>query len=149
MYLSDFAPNASEWMDTVMTKNQLKNDNIMFKFEYIVNGNSNNFYLDNIMIGEESDLMIIENTSSARVSVYPNPTDGKAFIELNNLAYKEVEVKFVNILGAEIIHLFSGEIESNYYKINNIDLSHLETGIYFVKVVADGDIIMTDKLILK
>ena len=149
MYVTNFSPNASEWMDTVMTKTQLKNDNIMFKFEYVINGSSNNFYLDNIMIGEESDLMIIENTPSARLSIYPNPTDGNTFIELNNLADKEVEVKLVNILGAEIMHLFSGEIESNYYMINNIDLSHLETGIYFVKVVADGDVVMTDKLILK
>jgi len=149
MYLSNFAPNASEWMDTVMTKTQLKNDNVMFKFEYVINGSSNNFYLDNIMIGEESDLMMLQNVTSARVSIYPNPTDGKTFIELNNLANKNVEVKLVNILGAELMHLFSGEIVSNYYMINNIDLSHLETGIYFVKVVADGDMVMTDKLILK
>ena len=150
MFISNFVPNSSEWMDTVMTKNQLVgNDNIMFKFEYVINGSSNNFYLDNIMIGEESDLMIVENTTSARVSIYPNPTDGNAFIELNNLADKLVEVKLVNILGAEVKHLFSGELVSNYYMINNIDLSDLETGIYFVKVVADGDIIMTDKLILK
>ena len=47
------------------------------------------------------------------------------------------------------MHLFIGEIISNYHSINDIDLSHLETGIYFVKVVADGDIVMTDKLILK
>ena len=149
LYLSNFSPNASEWMDTVMSKNQLKNDNVMFKFEYVINGSSNNFYLDNIMIGEESDLMIVENITSTRVSIYPNPTDGQAFIELNNLANKEVEVKLVNILGAEIVQLFSGEIVSNYYMIDDIDLSHLKTGIYFVKVVADGDIIKTDKLILK
>ena len=149
MYLSDFSPNASQWMDTVVTKNQLKDDNIMFKFEYFINGNSNNFYLDNIMIGEESELMMVGNTTASRVSIYPNPTDGKTFIKLNNLKNIDVEVKLVNILGAEIMHLFSGEIVSNYYMINNIDLSHLETGIYFVKVVADGDIVMTDKLILK
>ena len=150
MYISNFSPNSSEWMDTVMTKNALVgNDNIMFKFEYVVNGSSNNFYLDNIMIGEESDLMIAENITSARLSIYPNPTDGKTFIDLNNLANKEVEVELINILGAEIMHLFSGEIVSNYHKINDIDFSHLETGIYFVKVVADGDVVMTDKLILK
>jgi hypothetical protein len=149
MYISSFTPNASEWMDTVMTKSQLKNDNIMFKFEYVVNGSSNNFYLDNIMIGKEADLMIVETATSARVSIYPNPTDGQAFIELNNLADKNVDVKLVNILGAEIMHLFSGDVVSNYYMINDIDLSHLETGIYFVKVVAGGDVIMTDKLILK
>ena len=101
------------------------------------------------MIGEESDLMIIENTSSARISIYPNPTSGMTFFKLDNLADKEVEVKLVNILGAEIMHLFSGEIVSNYHSINDIDLSHLETGIYFVRAVVDGSVIVTDKLIVK
>lgn len=149
IYITNFKPTTDEWNDTVMTNNQLKNDNIKFKFEYVTNGIANNFYLDNIEIGEAATLMLPNSTIASRVSIYPNPTDGKTFIELNNLANKQIEVKLVNILGAEIMHLFSGEIVSNYYMINNIDLSHLETGIYFVKVVADGDIVMTDKLILK
>ena len=152
LYSTNFKPTTDEWSDTVMTKNQLKNNNIKFKFEYVTNGNANNFYLDNIKIGEAATLMLpnsIIASPASRVSIYPNPSDGNTFIELNNLADKEVEVKLVNILGAEIMHLFSGDIESNYYVINNIDLSHLETGIYFVKVVADGDIVMTDKLLLK
>ena len=149
MYITNFKPTADEWNDTVMTNNQLKNDNIKFKFEYVTNGNANNFYLDNIEIGEAATLMLPNSTITSRVSIYPNPTNGETFIELNNLAYKEIDVKLVNILGAELMHLFSGEIVSNYHMINNIDLSHLETGIYFVKVVADGDIVMTDKLILK
>ena len=148
-YATNFKPATDEWNDTVMTKNQLKNDNIKFKFEYVTNGNANNFYLDNIKIGEAATLMLPNSAIASRVSIYPNPTDGNTFIELNNLVNKEVEVKLVNILGAEIMDLFSGEIVSNYYMINNIDLSHLETGIYFVKVVADGDVIMTNKLILK
>ena len=149
MYITNFKPTVDEWNDTVMTNNQLKNDNIKFKFEYVTNGNANNFYLDNIEIGEAATLMLPNSTITSRVSIYPNPTNGETFIELNNLANKEIDVKLVNILGAELMHLFSGEIVSNYYMINNIDLSHLETGIYFVKVVADGNIVMTDKLILK
>ena len=149
MYITNFKPTVDEWNDTVMTNNQLKNDNIKFKFEYVTNGNANNFYLDNIEIGEAATLMLPNSTITSRVSIYPNPTNGETFIELNNLANKEIDVKLVNILGAELMHLFSGEIVSNYHMINNIDLSHLETGIYFVKVVADGDIVMTDKLILK
>jgi len=149
LYTTNFKPTTDEWNDTVLTKNQLKNDNIKFKFEYVTNGNANNFYLDNIKIGEAATLLLSNPVIASRASIYPNPTDGKTFIELNNLANKEVDVKLVNILGAEIMHLFSGEIVSNYYMINNIDLSHLETGIYFVKIVADGDLVMTDKLILK
>jgi len=151
MYVSDFIPTASQWIDTVMTKDALKDkDNIMFKFKYVVSGSSNNFYIDNIMIGEESELMLVENTTSARVSIYPNPTEiGEAYIELYNLADKMVEVKLVNILGSEIRNLFRGGIKDDYPTSKKLDLSNLETGIYFVKVVADGDIIKTDKLIVK
>ena len=148
-YTTSFKPNTDEWSDTVMTNNQLKNDNIKFKFEYVTNGNSNNFYLDNIKIGEAATLILPNLSVASRVSIYPNPSDGKTFIELSNLANKVVEVKLVNILGADIMNLFGGEIVSNYYMIKDIDLSHLKMGIYFVKVVADGDIVMTDKLILK
>jgi hypothetical protein len=149
LYTTNFRPTATEWNDTVMLKSQLKNDNIKFKFEYVTNGTANNFYIDNIKIGEAASLMLPDITINSRVSIYPNPSNGIAFIRLNNLANKEVKVKLINILGKEIMHLYSGEIVSNYYEINDIDFSQLETGIYFVKVVADGDIIMTDKLILK
>jgi hypothetical protein len=149
LYTTNFRPTTTEWNDTVMLKSQLKNDNIKFKFEYVTNGTANNFYIDNIKIGEAASLMLPDITINSRVSIYPNPSNGIAFIRLNNLANKEVKVKLINILGNEIMHLYSGEIVSNYYEINDIDFSQLETGIYFVKVVADGDIIMTDKLILK
>ena len=149
LYTTNFRPTTTEWNDTVMLKSQLKNDNIKFKFEYVTNGTANNFYIDNIKIGEAASLMLPDITINSRVSIYPNPSNGIAFIRLNNLANKEVKVKLINILGKEIMHLYSGEIVSNYYEINDIDFSQLETGIYFVKVVADGDIIMTDKLILK
>ena len=149
LYTTNFRPTTSEWNDTVMTNSQLKNDNIKFKFEYVTNGSANNFYLDNIIIGEAANLIITNSEIATRFSIFPNPTDGKIVIELNNLVNKKVEVKLVNILGEEIMNLFGDEIVSNYQMINNIDLSHLETGIYFVKVVADGDITMTDKLILK
>ena len=64
LYTTKFKPNSSEWKDTVMTKTQLKDSNIRFKFEYVVNGSSNNFYLDHIQIGEQASLMIAENTTS-------------------------------------------------------------------------------------
>ncbi len=147
LYTANFKPLENEWNDTVMTKNQLKNDNIRFKFEYVTNGDANNFYLDNIQIGEESALFT-PTVSDSRMSIYPNPTSGMTVVELENLADKVVEVKLVNILGAEVMNLFEGEVISNYHRLGDIDLSPLETGIYFVKVVSNGDVIKTEKLIL-
>lgn len=148
LYTTKFKPNSSEWKDTVMTKTQLKDSNIRFKFEYVVNGSSNNFYLDHIQIGEQASLMIAENTTSLKLSVFPNPTKGNATIVLDNVADKNVAVTLVNILGAEVSKLFSATVVSNYQEIS-ADLTGLEKGIYFVKVVSNGDVIMTDKLIVE
>ena len=88
------------------------------------------------------------NVNASKLSIYPNPTNGQAVITLEQLADMNVEVKLVNILGAEVRALFEGEIASNYYVLDKVDLSTLETGIYFVTVVANGNIVTTDKLIL-
>ena len=148
LYTTKFKPNSSEWKDTVMTKTQLKDSNIRFKFEYVVNGSSNNFYLDHIQIGEQASLMIAENTTSSKLSVFPNPAKANATIVLDNVADKNVAVTLVNILGAEVSKLFSATVVSNYQEIS-ADLTGLEKGIYFVKVVSNGDVIMTDKLIVE
>jgi hypothetical protein len=151
LYNSSFKPKSSDWNDTIMFDrlgpNALQDDNIRFKFEYVTNGSSNNFYLDNIQIGEESALFQNTNENNARLAVYPNPTNGEATIVIEHLADRDVEVKLVNILGAEVMHLFEGNVISNYQSID-ADLSNLENGIYFISVYADGKSIVTDKLIL-
>ena len=147
LYSTNFKPEENQWRDTVITKAVLKKDNIMFKFEYDNIGAANNFYLDNIQIGEASALSL-PSESASRLSVYPNPTYGEELVvKLEHLADKDVEVKLVNILGSEVMNLFNGKIVSNFHSIDPINLSHLEDGIYFVKVVVDGNIIKTEKLI--
>ena len=148
LYTTNFKPNASEWDTIVMTASQLKDSNIRFKIEYIVNGTANNFYLDNIMIGEESSLMIAENNASSRIAMFPNPAKGYATIALENIADQNVEVTLINILGEEVHRLYSGRVISMYQEIP-VNLTSFEKGIYFVKVSTHGDIVLTDKLIIE
>jgi len=147
LYDSPFKPNANEWMDTVMTKTALKNDNIRFRFEYVTNGSSNNFYIDNIQLGEESALFQNTNENNARLAVYPNPTSGVTNILMENLADKDVQVKLMNILGADLKLLFDGTVISKYQTFDT-DLSQFEDGIYFISVYSEGKAIITDKIIL-
>ena len=146
LYTSSFRPSVSEWNTIILTKAQLKNSNIRFKFEYIVNGRSNNFYLDNILIGEESALQLAGNNVE-RLSLFPNPAKGNTIIALENAVDKNIEISLINILGSEITNLYSGLLISNYQEIP-VDLSKYEKGIYFVKVVSNGDVIMTEKLVV-
>ena len=92
--------------------------------------------------------MISENIMNSKLSIFPNPANGSTTIALENLADLNVDVSLINILGAEVSKLYTGEIVSKYQEIS-ADLSNLEKGIYFVKIVNNGDVIMTDKLIIK
>jgi len=150
LYNSNFIPKNDEWNDSVMYDrigvNALLNDNIRFKFEYVTNGSSNNFYIDNIQIGEETSLLqTLDN--NAKLAVYPNPTSGLTNILMENLADKDVQVKLMNILGADVKLLFDGSVISKYQTFDT-DLSQFEDGIYFISAYSEGKAIITDKIIL-
>ncbi|MBC8265701.1 MAG: T9SS type A sorting domain-containing protein [Flavobacteriales bacterium] len=151
LYNSSFMPKNYEWNDSIMYDrigtNALKSENIRFKFEYVTNGSSNNFYLDNIQIGEESSLLQNVNENNARLEIFPNPTNGEATIVLENLNDMNVQVELVNILGAEVMLLYTGTVVNKYHAID-ANLSNLENGIYFVNVFSDGKSVVTDKIIL-
>ena len=145
LYTTEYEP--MDWADTVMTKNALKNDNVQFKFEYSNTGASNNFYLDNIQIGEEDDLIKESINFQTRMSLYPNPTQGNTSIIVHNLKNENISVKVFNILGKEIQTVFDGQVFDNYLQIE-ADLSSLEKGMYFVTVFKESDVLVTDKLLL-
>ena len=87
-------------------------------------------------------------STNSKLSVFPNPAKGNVTIVLDNITDKSVEVMLINILGAEVSKLFSGTVVSKHQEIS-ADLIGLEKGIYFVKVVNNSDVIMTDKLIVE
>lgn len=148
-YEGSFAPKSSEWQDTIFTKNALKNDNIRFKFEYTTNGASNNFYLDNIEIGEYADLFYQAQNTIARLSVYPNPSKDNILLRLENLDDNYLDIELINILGKQVMKCFQGNISSSLHIIEDIDITNLQKGIYFIKVSNEGNTILTEKLIVR
>ena len=148
-YDGNFVPTPSEWRDTVLSKNALKSDNIRFKFEYSTLGSSNNFYLDNIQIGEEADLSNIVNQNiNARISIFPNPSKDKVLLTLDNLKDVNLDISIYNILGKQIMKVYEGIVNSNHHTLNNIDISKLTKGVYFISLKSNNKNI-TEKLIVK
>ena len=69
-------------------------------------------------------------------AIYPNPTSGHFFINFHE-ATSEREIKVVNILGQEI-YFTKNE--------NEIDISQVKTGIYFLKVLEKGELVVLKKI---
>ena len=147
---TNFVPNENDWLDTVLTKNALKNNNIKFKIAYSAGTTAhNNIYIDNIKIGEASSLFNENNNSiSQKISVFPNPLDESSSILLENFGGQETSIDIINILGEKVYNIFEGVIQSDYFEINNLRARIKKDGIYFVRATSSSNKSFTKKIIL-
>tara|TARA_A100000164_G_scaffold72255_1_gene60624 strand:- start:2462 stop:4885 length:2424 start_codon:yes stop_codon:yes gene_type:complete len=146
LYTTNYAPDG-DWQDTVMTKSALKNDNVQFKFEYSNSGASNNFYLDDIEIGEEADLLKQNIEPLSRVNIFPNPSVGDVNILISNIKNKNISVTLLDILGQEVKNLYQGEVIQDNLQIET-NLNSLDKGVYFINVSEGNTVLNIDKFIL-
>jgi len=77
----------------------------------------------------------IQEDAVQQVEVFPNPTTGKVTFD--------TDIKIENI---EIFNL-TGELVSNYFNTNTIDISQLPNGIYLAKIIIGGSSPIVQKLI--
>ena len=66
--------------------------------------------------------------------IFPNPTTNKTTIVINDLRTDYVTIQLKDVMGKEIPFDFE-QTNSNSY---NLDVSNLESGIYFVKINMNG-----------
>ena len=133
---SNYYPNSDDWLDTTLTKNALKNNNIKFKIAYSAGTTAhNNIYIDNIKIGEASSLISDDKSQiSKKISFYPNPIEQSSVLTLNNFSGDEICVDVVNILGKKVKTIYQGTVTSDFFEINNISDFIDKEGIFFVRV---------------
>jgi len=77
------------------------------------------------------------NELNEKISIYPNPSNGKLFISSSELIKS---IKVTNIIGKEIY-------SNNNFNNNSIDLINLNNGVYFIKLSTEKGTI-TKKIIL-
>jgi choice-of-anchor B domain-containing protein len=77
-----------------------------------------------------------ETESSAKLSIFPNPTNGNFTVSFDDLALGDVHISVSNVLG-EIIYQNKFSISQQQQQIN-INLSISSIGVYFVHVKAEN-----------
>ena len=153
-YKEDFVPSLSSvWNDTVMFdrigSNDLKSDNVRFRFTYFVQAPSNRLYIDNIRIGEADDLSLNQQTvNRIGLSTYPNPSKEKTNIIFNLQEEMDLEIKIYNILGSEVSNFSLLNLNAGYHSYET-SISDFEEGIYFISIFSKHKLEGTTKLIIQ
>lgn len=113
---------------------------------YIVSLTATNICGDNIISDTITVYLVSdeETTITDHFKIYPNPTDGRIYLEIDNFSKGELILD---------IYDFAGKLVYNHkYKhealINYIDISYLSEGVYTLRLI-EKENIKTVKLILK
>ncbi len=96
------------------------------------------YYIDDITLIDQTTVGVNEWSNGSSVSVYPNPANDVLNIDIKNFNKENLSVNIIDVIGKEVL-------KSDYK--NQIDISFLEKGIYFVSIQQDRKIISTKKII--
>ena len=72
----------------------------------------------------------------------------KANVIFNNNTKRNIEVKVFNILGSEVINVFSGNLDKGFQSFE-MNLSLIDNGVYFLSISSEGEILETTKMMIQ
>lgn len=111
----------------------------------ITDGNGcSNSSSQNIMVN--NCIGIIESSNTYFVNVYPNPTQGTFTLAIDNASIDELLISIVDMQGKEVFAVREKNIATEYKQ--QIDLSDVSKGIYFIKLSTGSDV-KVQKLIIQ
>ena len=82
---------------------------------------------------------------TSKLSVYPNPTNGKFTVSISNAEATDLTVELVNISGQVV---YSNEVKAVYSYNEDIDASGFAKGVYYLKV-NDGEEVKVEKVVVQ
>lgn len=90
-----------------------------------------------------------DSESKIEFSVYPNPFNNFVMASFELSAESEVEMLVYDELGRTVKHLDQGQLASGNYQVMVLDeTQQLNSGIYYLRVVLNGEHALTQKMIL-
>lgn len=105
--------------------------------------NNNEYYaraIENGCLNENNSNKIlyrINNVSNRSIKLYPNPSSGELFINLDK-NYNNIKLEIVDLLGNSVFE--------NNYNGDKINLNlKLKSGFYFIKIHSENSLIYSDK----
>ena len=134
-----FTPTAAQWRaENISMTSYLGQTSVMARFTS-TNGYGNNLYIDDINLTAVTAVEDIDISSF--VNVFPNPSAGDVYVNINASNLGNVNVKITDVMGKVVASSNENSLKMKF------DLSAQSNGMYFVEVKSDKGS-MTQKVLL-
>lgn len=81
----------------------------------------------------------IDNLDAQGMEIYPNPSNGKFYLQLGSDYTSNTKVEVFNAVGMKVLETYANQLKTE------IDLTNMQQGIYYVRV-DDGQNVRTQKI---
>lgn len=105
-------------------------------------------HLDWISFGEPISVNVVETKITKAAKIYPNPAEGEFYLELDSKISGQMRANLIDITGKVVStqSLGNTSVGKNYQTINITDMN---TGIYFLQVIVDNKEAFYQKIMIK
>jgi flagellar hook assembly protein FlgD len=88
----------------------------------------------------EAFVGVEESVDASAVSVYPNPVNGVAKVNMTLANSENVVVEIYNAVGQKVASVNYGDLAAGAHNLD-VDFSSLEAGVYYVNVTTGTQVI--------
>jgi len=144
--MSDWVPNGIAIPSGAITPYTV------FRFRYLPNvgtdgySSSNNFYMDNVHISEWPAAVENVKMAAADVMLMPNPTNGDAYLVIQDANSTSAQVLVTDVTGKEVYNI-TKELSGNIVRIQIPHTAIAVPGVYMVQATT-GSQVTTKKLVV-
>jgi hypothetical protein len=146
-----FIPTQAEafWKQVNIKLTSIYNQpDVLFRFRVFGSVHGNNFYLDDVNIGNAQVATgIVAPSDLSEISLYPNPAASQSTLSIGLSKADRASVKIYDINGREAARVFEGNMGDGITQLE-INGSTLAPGVYIVNIQAGGSVAQR-KLVIK
>ncbi|MCO5230226.1 MAG: M43 family zinc metalloprotease [Chitinophagales bacterium] len=140
-----FTPTPAQWRTETINLGAYDGQDAVRLMIRNISNFENNIYIDNLKISGDVVTGIKDFSSSAQMSIYPNPSTGKVTVRMENLSSKLKAIEWVNMMGQTI----SMDMQNNVGNTLSFDFSKQTKGLYIAKFLFEDGSVKTEKLLLQ
>ena len=104
-----------------------------------------NWNLDGVSLIPDCSITSLEKVSTNyKIKIYPNPAKDEILVELNTK--DDIENLSLELYSSSGTKMLESTIHSSQMKL---DVSHFVSGVYFLRLIEDGNIILAEKMFIQ